>query len=83
MSADTKQWTLGVLTGVIFTSLTAIGYSKLAKQSDPINLIPKDIITAYNQGIKDALRTNPASWELEETCLGLWAGKQQVSVNTK
>lgn len=35
-----------------------------------------EIIEAYNQGRKDALKTNPVSWDLEETCVGLWLGRQ-------
>ena len=37
---------------------------------------PDQIIQAYNRGIDDALRTNPASWALEQSCLELWANKQ-------
>lgn len=36
--------------------------------------IPKhpEVIAAYNQGRADALKLNPVSWELEETCANLW-----------
>ncbi len=30
----------------------------------------------YEQGRKDALKTNPVSEELELVCAGLWVGKQ-------
>jgi hypothetical protein len=33
-------------------------------------------IESYQMGMKHALRTNPVSWELEETCLNIWAGKE-------
>jgi len=35
-----------------------------------------DIIKAYKLGIADALKTNPPSWQLEETCLEVWANKK-------
>lgn len=38
----------------------------------------QEIIEAYNQGRKDALKTNPVSWDLEEACVGLWIGKQHA-----
>jgi hypothetical protein len=39
---------------------------------------PVDIIEAYNRGRADALNTQPVSFELEETCLSVWANKQIV-----
>lgn len=39
---------------------------------------PIDLVEAYEQGKKDALKTNPVSLELEMTCAGLWAGQLQV-----
>jgi hypothetical protein len=33
---------------------------------------------AYDQGKKDALRRNPASDELEMTCLGMWLETRPV-----
>ena len=32
-------------------------------------------IESYQMGIKHALRTDPVSWELDEACVKLWAGK--------
>jgi hypothetical protein len=43
------------------------------------NLAPKptyrEIIQAYNQGRVDALKLNPVSWDLEQACVNLWAGR--------
>jgi hypothetical protein len=80
MTEGTKQWVLGVVVGVILTSLIAIGLNKLHRAQAPQSYIdmPKDIIQAYNMGLKDAMKTNPASWELEQVCLNLWADKQPV-----
>jgi hypothetical protein len=38
--------------------------------------MPKDVITAYNMGIKDALVVNPPSADLENVCAALWSNKQ-------
>ena len=78
MTEGNKQWGLGVLVGVVLTSLIAIGISKMKFNDPPMEMMPRDIIQAYNMGLKDALKTNPASWELEQTCLNMWADKQPV-----
>ena len=36
----------------------------------------KTHIESYQMGQKHALRTNPVSWELEETCMSLWMRKE-------
>jgi bifunctional DNase/RNase len=78
MTEGTRQWMLGVIVGVVLTSLIAIGLSKMKTPEPPMHMMPRDIIQAYNMGLKDALRTNPASWDLEQTCLNMWADKQPV-----
>jgi hypothetical protein len=80
MTEGNKQWALGVVVGVVLTSLIALGLNKLHKAQSPQSYVemPRDIIQAYNMGLKDALKTNPASWDLEQTCLNLWADKQPV-----
>jgi hypothetical protein len=39
---------------------------------------PLAVIASYNKGRQDALKTSPPSFELEETCLEVWANKQPV-----
>jgi hypothetical protein len=80
MTEGNKQWALGVVIGVVLTSLIAIGLHKLHRVQSPQAYVemPRDIIQAYNTGLKDALRTNPPSWELEQVCLNMWADKQPV-----
>ena len=74
---DNTKWFGGVLVGVVLTSLIAIGISKM--RADPTeDIIPQNIIDAYNQGLKDALRLNPVSWDLEQACLTIWANKQPI-----
>jgi len=76
MNESNKQWGLGVLVGVVLTSLIAIGISKMKSNELPMEILPKSVIEAYNQGLKDALRTNPPSLDLEQVCVNLWADKQ-------
>ena len=80
MTEGNKQWGLGVLVGVVMTSLIAIGINKLPTQHNIVSAVdmPRDIIQAYNMGLKDALRTNPPSMDLEQVCVNMWADKQPV-----
>lgn len=78
MTEENKQWALGVVVGVVLTSLIAIGISKIKPIEPPTQMMPKDIIEAYNQGLKDALKTNPPSMNLEQTCVNMWSDKQPV-----
>jgi len=76
MNESQKQWGLGVLVGVFATTLICIGINKIKSQEPPSEVLPKTVIDAYNQGLKDALRLNPVSLELDQACLSLWANKQ-------
>ena len=78
MTEGNKQWGLGVLVGVVMTSLIAIGISKMRVNEPPMEILPKSVIEAYNMGLKDAIKTNPPSMELEQTCVNMWANKQPV-----
>jgi hypothetical protein len=40
----------------------------------------EELISIYKRGVKDALKTNPVSFELEQVCLEVWANKQPVEV---
>jgi hypothetical protein len=73
-----QQWGLGVLVGVVLTTLIVIGINKMRANEPPMEMMPRDIIQAYNQGLKDALRTNPPSMDLEQTCVNMWANKQPL-----
>lgn len=72
-----EQFWIGVVLGITFTVLVILALDKLFQSPEPsaVNM-PKDVIQAYNLGIKDALKTNPPSMELETKCLELWANKQ-------
>ena len=40
----------------------------------------EELINMYQRGVRDALKTNPVSFELEQVCLEVWANKQPVEV---
>jgi len=83
---DDNKFALGVVIGVVATALIAIGIHKMKSNGaqEPLtSLMPKDIITAYRQGQKDALSLNPVSLELDHVCLTLWANKLPVREDFK
>jgi hypothetical protein len=66
----------GIALGAMATLLTVLAFARLLEVQEPQIQMPQDVIAAYNQGIKDALKTNPAGAELEMACLELWGKKQ-------
>jgi hypothetical protein len=72
-----NNWFVGFTVGVL-TVLAAqkVMDEPLMVEVDEIQAI--DIIEAYNRGRADALSTQPVSFELEETCMSVWANKQIV-----
>ena len=72
-----NNWFVGFVMGVL-TVLAAqkVMDEPLMVEVDEIQAI--DIIEAYNRGRADALSTQPVSFELEETCMSVWANKQIV-----
>jgi hypothetical protein len=69
-------WALGFAVGV----MTVIGGDKLLEVSTPLldaeQIRAETLIEMYQRGRQDALITNPVSFELEQTCLSVWANKQ-------
>ena len=78
MNESNKQWALGLVVGVVLTSLIAIGISKIKSYDPTMEILPKSVIEAYNMGLKDALKTNPPSMDLEQVCVNMWANKQPL-----
>lgn len=69
------------IVGFCFGVLLVLAAQKVVSKPDvlEVNAISsRDLIDAYNRGHKEALRTNPVSFALEQTCLELWANKQPV-----
>lgn len=72
------NWLLGFTMGL----LSVLAYQKV--MSEPF-IMPdmeatraEELINIYKRGQRDALRTNPVSFELEQTCLEVWANKQPI-----
>jgi len=76
MSEGNKQWFLGLLVGIVLTSLVSLSMNKMMATEPPMKVLPKTVIEAYNAGLRDALVTNPVSPALEMVCVELW-GKRQ------
>ena len=74
------NWALGFTMGL----LTVLAYQKV--MSEPLIITDseatraEELISIYKRGIKDALRTNPVSMDLEQACLEIWANKQPPEV---
>ena len=72
------NWLLGFTMGM----LTVLSYEKL--MSEPLVIYDSEaaradeLISIYKRGVKDALKTNPVSFQLEQTCLEVWANKQPL-----
>jgi hypothetical protein len=72
-----NNWFVGFVMGLMFVLAYQRVYNEpLMVEVDEIQA--DDIINAYNRGRADALSTQPVSFELEETCLSVWASKQVV-----
>ena len=72
-----SNWFVGLTMGV----LTVLAAQKVLEEPLMVEvneIQATDIIEAYNRGRADALSTQPVSFELEETCLSVWANKQIV-----
>ena len=72
------MWSLGFTIGV----MTTIAVDKIVER----DVLPPhseavradELISIYKRGVRDALKTNPVSFELDQTCLEVWANKQPV-----
>jgi hypothetical protein len=72
-----NNWFVGFTVGV----LTVLAAQKVMDEPLMVevnDIQAVDIIKAYNRGRADALSTQPVSFELEETCMSVWANKQIV-----
>jgi hypothetical protein len=65
-----KQFLYPIATGVIAGGLMGLIGSHYATTANMY-----EMLEVYEQGKKDALKTNPPSMELELTCVRVWANK--------
>jgi hypothetical protein len=71
-------WT-GAALGAMVMLLIVLIIERLNTGPDPSAVrMPKDVVEAYRMGMKDAIKTNPPSLELEQTCMNMWAERQPV-----
>jgi hypothetical protein len=71
------NWVVGFVIGV----LTVLAWQKVMSEpvvADSDSIRAEELITIYKRGAKDALSTNPVNFELEQTCLEVWANKQPI-----
>jgi hypothetical protein len=75
------NWLLGFVVGI----LTVLAWQRV--MSEPLIQFltaeatrADELISIYKRGVRDALKTNPVSFELEQVCLEVWANKQPVEV---
>jgi hypothetical protein len=71
-------WT-GAALGAMVMLLVVLVFDRLNDSPDPSSVnMPRDVVEAYRMGIKDAMKTNPPSLELEQVCMNMWAERQPV-----
>jgi hypothetical protein len=78
VTGNERFW-IGMLFGIFCTVLIGLSLDKIFSKDNYLPSaidMPKDVITAYNMGIKDALKVNPPSTDLEYACAALWSNKQ-------
>jgi hypothetical protein len=70
---------MGAALGAMVMLLVVLVFDRLTASPDPSAVhMPKDVVEAYRMGLKDAIKTNPPSLELEQTCMNMWAERQPV-----
>ena len=70
-----SNWAIGFTMGL----MVVLAYQKI--YDEPVIVDghnAEELINAYKRGQADALKTNPVSMELEQSCLNIWASKQPV-----
>lgn len=76
-SIRSERFWVGASFGALCMLLTVLAYDRLTSTLEPpVVQLPHDVITAYNMGLRDAVKTNPPSAELEQVCVSLWSQKQ-------
>ena len=72
---------LGAALGAMVMLLVVLIIDRLShtpEQMPSSLMMPKDVVEAYRMGLKDAIKTNPPSLELEQVCMNMWAERQPV-----
>jgi hypothetical protein len=76
------NWLLGFVIGI----LTVLAWQRVMSEpyitQDTETTRAEELISIYKRGMKDALRTSPVSFELEQTCLEVWANKHKTDMSS-
>ena len=80
MERQVGNWLLGFTVGILTTLAAQRLMSEPLIVNDHEATRAEELISIYKRGARDALRTNPVSFELEQTCLEVWANKQPQEV---
>lgn len=67
---------IGIISGLVASWAVSYYWSSPETVAKVAAASAAALVEAYDRGKTDALRTNPISWDLEMTCLNLWANKQ-------
>lgn len=65
------------LMGVAVTAIAFLVNHRVDQEPVVVKATATDIVDAYKRGRRDALTVRPVNWELEQTCLSMWANSQQ------
>jgi hypothetical protein len=68
-----EQFWLGVVFGGLSVALVGLSLKRMESPEQVVEM-PKTVIQAYNQGLKDAVSLPPSA-ELEIVCARLWKSK--------
>jgi len=72
-----SNWAIGFTMGL----LVVLAYQKVTAEPMVIDVETaraEELIEIYKRGRADALKTNPVSFDLEQSCLSLWANRQEA-----
>jgi hypothetical protein len=69
-------FTMGVLLAAGYNRIADINAEKKRLEEDVAAFGVGEVLSAYKEGRRDALKTNPVSFELEQTCLEVWSNQQ-------
>lgn len=74
-------WVMGFCIGIMFTIGADRFIGDEPKEMTDVEMArAEELINIYKRGRADALKTNPVSFELEQTCLEIWANKQPIEM---
>lgn len=71
-----REILIGLISGLVASWLVFYYWTPPVTEAAAASASAAALVTAYDQGKSDALRTNPVSMDLEMVCLNLWSNAQ-------